>query len=58
MKLSADASKQPIIQFPLPMTDPSVNACAASLDHKPQHCVVRLDLFKAFPQQGVGSVAM
>jgi hypothetical protein len=53
MKLSADESQQPIIQFPLPMTDPSVNACAASLDHKPQHCVVRLDLFKAFPQQGV-----
>jgi hypothetical protein len=53
MKLSGHESQQPIIQFPLSMTDPSVNTRAAALDHKPQHCVVGLDIFKALPQQNV-----
>ena len=53
MKLSGHESQQPIIQFPLSMTDPSVNTRAAPLDHKPQHCVMGFDLFKALPQQNV-----
>jgi hypothetical protein len=53
MKLSGYESQQPIIQFLLSMTDPSVNARAAALDRKPQHRAVGLDLYKALPQQSV-----
>jgi hypothetical protein len=40
MKLSSHESQRPVIQFPLPVTHPGVNARTAALDHKPQHCVV------------------
>lgn len=53
MKLSGHEPQQMIVQFPLSMAEPSVNAGTAALDHEPQHGVVGLDLFKALPQQSV-----
>jgi hypothetical protein len=50
MKLSSHEPQQAIIQLPLPVTDPGMNARTATVDDKPQHRVVSLRLFEALPR--------